>query len=165
MIKRILAVWHARNLEFVRDRGTMIFTLIMPVTLIVGMSFVFGGPERPLFKVGVLTPAAVVGSAATAGTSTASARPAPSADPPPIDRKSHPFLAEHYVDFVPIAGLDDGLRKITHQQIDLLVNLKADPTPLYWVNTDSPKGYIVEKLLLSATPGAKRVFTVRPPPL
>ena len=142
MITRILAVWHARNLEFLRDRGTMIFTLIMPVTLIVGMSFVFGGPERPLFKVGVLTPAALVGSAP--------------GGPPPIDRKSHPFLSEHYIDFVPIAGLDDGLRKITHQQIDLLVNLKADPTPLYWVNTDSPKGYIVEKLLLSATPGAKR---------
>ena len=151
MIKRILAVWHARNLEFVRDRGTMIFTLIMPVTLIVGMSFVFGGPERPLFKVGVLTPPAVV--------STATADPPKAntiSDPPPLDRKSHPFLAERYVDFVPVTGLDDGLRKITHQQIDLLVNLKADPAPLYWVNTDSPKGYIVEKLLLSSTPAAKR---------
>jgi ABC-type multidrug transport system permease subunit len=158
VIKRILAVWHARNLEFVRDRGTMIFTLIMPVTLIVGMSFVFGGPERPLFKVGVLTPPALVSTATTTGTFAASARPAPapSGDPPAIDRKSHPFLAEHYVDFVSITGLDDGLRKITHQQIDLLVNLKAQPAPLYWVNTDSPKGYIVEKLLLSSTPGAKR---------
>ena len=31
MMKRLLAVWHARNLEFVRDRGTFLFTLILPV--------------------------------------------------------------------------------------------------------------------------------------
>ncbi len=54
MMARLLAVWHARNLEFVRDRPTLIFTLLLPVMLVIGMSFVFGGPERPLFKVGVL---------------------------------------------------------------------------------------------------------------
>ena len=53
MIKRLAAVWHARNLEFVRDRATMLFTLLLPLALVVGMSFVFGGKERPLFKVGV----------------------------------------------------------------------------------------------------------------
>jgi ABC-2 type transport system permease protein len=139
MIKRLLAVWHARNLEFLRDRGTMIFTLLLPLTLIVGMSFVFGGPERPLFKVGVLTQ----------GT---------------IDRSAHPFLHERYVDFVPIGSEPDGLHKVTHQQIDLLVDLPPaargadgqDPPPRYWVNTDSPKGYIVEKLLLAAAPSARR---------
>ncbi len=54
VMKRLFAVWHARNLEFFRDRGTMIFVLFLPVALIVGMSFVFGGGERPLFKVGVV---------------------------------------------------------------------------------------------------------------
>ncbi len=134
MMKRVFAVWHARNLEFVRDRGTLIFTLLLPLMLVVGMSFVFGGSERPLFKVGVLVPGATE----------------------KIERNSHPFLQERYVDFVPIAGVADGLRKITHQQIDLLVNLRSDPAPLYWVNTDSPKGYIVEKLLLASAATAKR---------
>ena len=129
MMRRLLAVWHARNLEFVRDRGTLIFTLLLPIMLVVGMSFVFGGPERPLFKVGVL------GSR--------------------IDRASHPFLGERYVDFVPIATEREGLPKITHQQVDLLVDLQSTP-PRYWVNTDSPKGYIVEKLLLAAAPAAQR---------
>ena len=131
MIKRLLTVWHARNLEFVRDRGTLIFTLILPLSLIVGMSFVFGGPERPLFKVGVLSTGAV-------------------------DKTAHPFLHERYVDFVPIAGESDGMHKITHQQIDLLVDLPRARDPRYWVNTDSPKGYIVEKLLLAAAPSARR---------
>ena len=128
MIRRLLAVWHARNLEFIRDRATLIFTLLLPISLVVGMGFVFGGPARPLFKVGVVATR--------------------------IDKQAHPFLQERYVDFVPIANELDGLHKITHQQIDLLVDLKG--VVRYWVNTDSPKGYIVEKLLLAATPGAQR---------
>ncbi|MBV8784557.1 MAG: ABC transporter permease, partial [Gammaproteobacteria bacterium] len=54
MIRRLLAVLHARNLEFLRDRSTLLFTLLLPVMLVIGMGFVFGGPQRPLFKVGVL---------------------------------------------------------------------------------------------------------------
>ena len=133
MINRLLSVWHARNLEFVRDRSTLLFTLVMPVMLIVGMSFVFGGQERPLFKVGVLGAA-------------------------PLDKSAHPFLHERFVDFVPIASESDGLHKVTHQQIDLLDLLRRPARrpsgPRYWVNTDSPKGYIVEKLLLASAPAA-----------
>ncbi len=128
MIRRLIAVWHARNLEFLRDRSTMIFTLVLPVMVVVGMGFVFGGKERPLFKVGVLA----------AG----------------IDKQAHPFLSERYVEFVPIAAEGEGIRKVTHQQIDLLLDLHG--TPRYWVNTDSPKGYITEKLLIAAAPGAHR---------
>jgi ABC-type multidrug transport system permease subunit len=128
VIRRLLAVWHARNLEFIRDRATLIFTLLLPIGLVVGMGFVFGGPQRPLFKVGVIASR--------------------------IDTRAHPFLQERYVDFVPIASSSEGLPKITHQQIDLLVDLHG--VPRYWVNTDSPKGYIVEKLLLAAAPGAQR---------
>jgi len=128
VIRRLLAVWHARNLEFVRDRATLIFTLLLPISLVVGMGFVFGGPQRPLFKVGVIAPQ--------------------------IDKQAHPFLQERYVAFVPIASEAEGLPKITHQQIDLLVDLHG--VPRYWVNTDAPKGYIVEKLLLAAAPGAQR---------
>ena len=128
MIKRLAAVWHARNLEFVRDRRTMIFSLLMPIALVIGMSFIFGGKERPFFKVGVI--AAV------------------------IDKQAHPFLTERYVEFVPITDQATGLHKVTHQQIDLLLDLHG--TPRYWVNTDSPKGYIVEKLLLASAAGVQR---------
>lgn len=128
MIKRLAAVWHARNLEFVRDRRTMIFSLLMPIALVIGMSFIFGGKERPFFKVGVI--AAV------------------------IDKQAHPFLGERYVEFVPITDQATGLHKVTHQQIDLLLDLHG--TTRYWVNTDSPKGYIVEKLLLASAAGVQR---------
>jgi ABC-2 type transport system permease protein len=128
MIKRLATVWHARNLEFVRDRSTMIFTLLLPIMLVVGMGFVFGGKERPLFKIGVLATS--------------------------IDKQAHPFLRERYVEFVPIASQAEGLQKVTHQQIDLLLDLHG--APRYWVNTDSPKGYITEKLLLASASGAQR---------
>ena len=126
--KRLAAVWHARNLEFVRDRSTMLFTLLLPVMLVIGMGLVFGGKQRPLFKVGVLAAA--------------------------IDTQAHPFLRERYVEFVPVASEAQGLQKVTHQQIDLLLDLHG--TPRYWVNTDSPKGYITEKLLLASAAGAQR---------
>ena len=128
MIRRLLSVLHARNLEFLRDRGTLIFTLLLPVMLVIGMGFVFGGPARPLFKVGVLAAQ--------------------------IDRQAHPFLRERYVEFIAEPQEAQGLQKLTHQQIDLLVDLRAPPR--YWVNTDSPKGYIAEKLLLAAEPAARR---------
>jgi ABC-type multidrug transport system permease subunit len=128
VIGRLLSVLHARNLEFLRDRSTLIFTLLLPVALVIGMGFVFSGPERPLFKVGVLSAH--------------------------LDPQAHPFLRERYVEFIALPEQAPALQKLTHQQIDLLVDLR-DP-PRYWVNTDSPKGYIVEKLLLAAAPGARR---------
>jgi ABC-2 type transport system permease protein len=128
VIRRLLSVLHARNLEFLRDRGTLIFTLVLPVALVIGMSFVFGGPGRPLFKVGVLAQK--------------------------IDPASQPFLREKYVEFVAAPELNAALRKLSHQQLDLLVDLT--PPARYWVNTDSPKGYIAEKLLRAEIPDAQR---------
>ena len=128
MLRRMLSVLHARNLEFLRDRSTLLFTLLLPVLLVIGMGFVFGGPPRPLFKVGVLE-----------------AR---------IEPNAHPFLRERYVQFIPTPHESEALHELTHQQIDLLIDLHAPVR--YWVNTDSPKGYMAEKLLLAAAPGALR---------
>ncbi len=123
----MLAVLHARNLEFLRDRGTLLFTLLLPVAVVIGMSFVFG-TERPLFKVGVLDSR--------------------------IDKQAYPFFRERYVEFVPEADVNAAMRRLTHQQLDLL--LDTHQPARYWVNTDSPKGYVVEKLLLAADPAAAR---------
>jgi ABC-2 type transport system permease protein len=128
VIRRLLSILHARNLEFLRDRGTLLFTTLLPLLVVVGMGFVFGGPERPIFKVGVVTPR--------------------------VERDAEPFLRTRYVEFVAEADESSGVQKLTHQQLDLLTDLKAPVR--YWVNTDSPKGYIAEKLLLAAHPEAQR---------
>lgn len=129
MIRRLLAVWHARNLEFLRDRGSLIFTLLLPILLIVGMSFVFGGPERALFKVAVLTD--------------------------DLGSVRDPFMSERFVDFVPVDDLAAASRKVARHQFDLLIDFRPGATR-YWVNADSPKGYVVERLLLQADPAAIR---------
>jgi ABC-2 type transport system permease protein len=129
VMKRLFAVWHARNLEFLRDRPTLLFTLLLPIGVVIGMGVIFGGPPRPLFAVGVLgTPAA---------------------------REGNPFLHERYVQFVSVGTQAKGLYEVKHQRIDLLLDLRGPAR--YWVNTDSPKGYIVEKLLIAADPGARRL--------
>lgn len=124
MMRRLLAVWHARNLEFLRDRPTLLFTLLLPIGVVIGMGFIFGGPPRPIFTVGIL------------GTG------------------ANPLLHERYVQFTSIRDRARGLYEVTHQKIDLLVDLRGPVR--YWVNTDSAKGYIIEKLLLAADPGARR---------
>jgi ABC-type multidrug transport system permease subunit len=128
MMKRLLAVWHARNLEFLRDRPTLLFTLLLPVGLVIGMGFIFGRPPQPLFKVGVL------GTGSTAA--------------------ANAFLHERYVQPVPMHDEASGLYEVTHQRIDLL--LEPGVITRYWVNTDSQKGYVLEKLLIAADPGARR---------
>lgn len=129
MIRRLLSVWHARNLEFLRDRGALIFSLLLPLALIVGMSFVFGGPERALFKVAVLTD--------------------------DLGSVHHPFMAERFVDFVPVDDLAAASLKVARHQFDLLIDVEAGRTR-YWVNADSPKGYVAERLLLQSDPHASR---------
>ncbi len=131
MTRRLFAVLHARNLEFLRDRATFGWNVLLPVVLVIAMGLIFGGPERPLFKVGVLH---------TGET---------------IDRTLHPFLQTHYVQFFTSRSEADALKKVARHQMDLLLDLRG--APRYWVNTDSPKGYIVEKLLLeSDTRGVQR---------
>ena len=130
MIRRLLAVWHARNIEFLRDRATLGWNILVPIGLVVALALIFGGPERPLFKVGVLH----------AG--------------PQIETSMHPFLATHYIEFFTPTDQADAVHKVARHQIDLLLDLRT--TPRYWVNTDSPKGYVVEKLLLQSDPGMKR---------
>ena len=131
MIQRVLAVLHARNLEFMRDRATLGWNVLVPIALVGALALIFSGSERPLFKVGVLH----------TGTS--------------IQASMHPFLATHYIEFFTPINEAEAIRKVGRHEIDLLLDLRF--APRYWVNADSAKGYIVEKLLLQTDPeGLKR---------
>ena len=132
-LRRLFAVWHARNLEFLRDRSTLIFNFAFPLALVIAFAAIFGGQPRALFKVDVVAPPAAA-----------------------INARLHPFLGTRYVDFVRVEpdDIEGAIRKVERHEADLLLDLRT--APRYWVNEDSPKGYLAEKLLLQAAGGQAR---------
>ena len=124
MLGRIYAVFSARNREFLRDRGTLAWNIVLPVALLFGLSFAFSGEGRDQFTVGVLQHAEET------------------------DTSRHPFLDTRYIDFVPVDDEDAGFRKVERHQLDLLVSF--DDPPRYWINPDSPRGYFAERILREA---------------
>lgn len=132
-LRRLFAVWHARNLEFLRDRSTLVFNFVLPLALVVAFAVIFGGQPRSLINIGVIA--------------------APGAT---LDAGLHPFLGTRFVDFhaVDAPSLEAAIRAVERHQTALLLDLRG--APRYWVNADSPKGYLAEKLLLESARGALR---------
>lgn len=118
---RFWAVFVCRNWEFLRDRSSLSWNLFFPVSLIAGFAFAFSGPGLDLYKVGVL------GDTASEG--------------------ENGFLGTRYVRFIPVTDLPAALIKVERHQLDLLF----DPAGRrYWINDESPKGYILERVLRGA---------------
>ena len=123
MFGRIYAIFQGRNREFLRDRSTLAWNLLLPVVLMFGLSFALGG-DRNAYTVGVLQ------------------------DSDTIVEEQHPLLGMRYIKFVPVNDKDDALLKVSRHQLDLLVEF--GDAPRYWVNPDSAKGHFVELALLQA---------------
>jgi ABC-type multidrug transport system permease subunit len=117
--RRFLAALQARNLEFLRDRTALGWNLIMPVFIVMGFAFAFTTGQEELYKVGLY-------------------------GDPAQNHALDGFLATSYVDFIPVDDLKKMVDKVDRHQIDLLLDLRSDR---YWVNSTSPKGYMLEQLL------------------
>lgn len=123
-MRKIWALFKARNLEFVRDKGALSWNFIFPIFIILGISLAFNG-HRPMFKVGYLGD----------------------------ETKLKSELAEVYdLPHIKLIKVDDWEKaKIQLQQhnFHLLINLMD--TPDYWVNTLSREGQFLDKLLSTDT--------------
>ncbi|MDH3355488.1 MAG: ABC transporter permease [Chromatiales bacterium] len=64
-----------------------------------------------------------------------------------IDEQSHPFLESRYIQFIPFDDQSSAITKVERHQIDMLINFKQHH---YWINSTSPKGYVVEKMLVAS---------------
>jgi ABC-2 type transport system permease protein len=126
MLRRIYAIFVGRNREFLRDRASLSWNLLLPVALVFGLSFAFDG-QRDEFTIGVLQTAAEV------------------------DASAHPFFATPYIRFVAYDDLDNALLKVERHQLDLLVD--AGPPVRYWVNPEAARGYFAELALLQSVAG------------
>ena len=126
-MKRLLAVFNARNREFFRDRSTLTWNILFPFLLLLGFYLVFG-QSQPIFKVGVLSDQDAYLS-----------RPV--------------FMSLNHIQFIPYDDASVALDRLRRHQIDLLMDI--DETR-YWVNDESSQGYLVEELLIAKDPGFQR---------
>ncbi len=126
-IKRIWAMFVARSREFYRDRSAFGWNVVFPFLIVGGFAIIFGGDERAEYKVGIFPCA----SAAAAGVS--------ACVPPEL-------ASIRYVGFIPVANKEQGLDKLSHHKIDMLVQIGEKPFR-YWVSDASPKGYIVQRMI------------------
>ena len=125
MWRRILAVLIARNREFYRDRAGLGWNILMPVLMVLGFAFIFSGDPPAQLKIAVVTADGA------------------------LPAQPSGFLALRHVQFLPLAQPEPAIPKVERHRLDLLVDLRLDP-PSYWVNTDSPKGYLAERLLIGS---------------
>lgn len=118
--RRFLAALQARNLEFLRDRTALGWNFIMPVIIVLGFAFAFSTGQEQLYKIGLH-------------------------GQPGGDQALQPFLQTRYLDFIPVNDLATAIDKVDRHQLDLLLDLEQHR---YWVNSTSPKGYLLQQVLL-----------------
>ena len=136
--KRFLALFLTRNKEFIRDRSSLSWNILMPVLIVAGFSFAFSGDIGKQFKVGVINKTSAT-----------------------IHSKQ--FLNLKHIEFYSVVATESAIthsiKKVQRHQVDLLLDAEKQQ---YWINTESPSGYLVEKILLgseqldSKQPGSKR---------
>lgn len=129
MSKRLLAMIKARILEVLRDRSALAWNLLFAPLLVIGMATVFSGGVQTVAKVGVIGDA-------------------------PLTAATHPFLGTPAVAFYRETDPDKAIAKVQRQRIDMLLDLRSQPSR-YWVNSESAKGSLLQKLLLGSEAAAK----------
>lgn len=122
-MKRFFAVLQARNLEFLRDHSALAWNISLPMLLVLGFAFLFSSDNKDLYKVGVYNS---------------------ESDSKQTDLA---FFHTKYIQFIPIKDRDSAVRKVEHHQLDMLFDVNQSR---YWINSTSPKGYILERVLLAS---------------
>lgn len=124
--KRFLALFFTRNKEFLRDRSSLSWNILMPVLIVAGFSFAFSGDIAKEFKVALLN------------TSSASIL-------------SKAFINTKHIEFYTVDNIEGEvervIKEVQRHQVDMLLDAEKEQ---YWVNTESPKGYLLEKVLLGS---------------
>jgi len=96
-VRQFAALFKARNMEFVRDRGTLIWNLVFPLFLVLGIAFAFSGGDEKLYKIGI------VGTSDTA----------------------LPIVAMEQMQIIPYDNTGAALEKLERHQIDLVVDYES----------------------------------------
>jgi len=122
-LKRFFALLSARNKEFLRDKSSTSWNIIMPILIVAGFAVTFTSDFSDQYKVGVFSE---TDSGHTQNTNVST------------------FLKTKHIEFVEIADIEKAVVKIQRHQLDMLIDTGQQQ---YWINDESPNGYLVEKIL------------------
>jgi ABC-type multidrug transport system permease subunit len=126
-LRRFFTVLAARNREFIRDRSALGWNILFPILIVAGFAFAFSGKPLDQYKVGVYAESLTQKLA--------------------MAKKEQVFFHTEYIQFIPVTGLAPAITKVERHQLDMLFDLDNDH---YWINNDSPKGYMLERVLYGA---------------
>ena len=118
-LQRFLALLSTRNKEFLRDRSSVSWNIIMPVLIVLGFAFTFTGDFADQYKVGI-------------------------ANDQFHNAALSAFRQTKYIEFIHITDLNRAIVKVERHQLDMLIDAASNK---YWINNESPKGYLVEKVM------------------
>jgi ABC-type multidrug transport system permease subunit len=93
---RFFAVIKARNIEFFRDKSSLGWNLFFPILMLVGLSFVFSGDGKSVYKIGVMN----------------------------LSTVESVFIETRYIDFIDYQEVDKAKLKLEQLSIDFLVDFK-----------------------------------------
>jgi ABC-type multidrug transport system permease subunit len=116
-MKKFWALLVARNKEFYRDRGTMIWTFVFPFIVILGFSFAFSGNSQDQYKVALYKSEG-------------------------FERLQY----VQYVPVDDLDAAIEKVKRHQFDLVVAPPAEPSGP-PRYWVNSTSPKGYLAERLL------------------
>ena len=125
--KRFFALLSARNKEFLRDRSSLSWNVLMPVLIVAGFAITFTSDFSDQYKIGVVNYANYKQS---------------------HDGEFKEFLNTKYIEFLDVQDAEMARVKVQRHQLDMLFDLEKNS---YWINNESPNGYLVEKILLAST--------------
>jgi len=120
-MKRFIAVFHARNIEFIRDKSALAWSILLPFFLVFGFAFIFDEGGTDVYKVGVFGEFA---------------------------QHQDPFFKLQHVEFITITDIEVAIDKVRHHQLDMVINTEQDN--IYWINKQSTNGYLIERLMWSS---------------
>jgi len=132
-LQRFMALLITRNKEFFRDRSSVSWNILMPVLIVLGFAFTFTGNFADQYKVGIVH-----------------------------DQVQSPavkaFLQTKYIEFITITDVDRAIVKVERHQLDMLIDTAGNR---YWINSESPKGYLVERVMQASLGDSLQKQTVR----
>lgn len=126
-MKKLLALIHARNLEFYRDRAAMGWTLLFPFIVLAGFAYGYSGKSEPILSIRVSG----------------------------ADAESHSVIRALRelpgIDFSIVADESATMQKLVRYETDLIVDVRdGGATLAYATNPDSDKGKLAARLLTQA---------------